>query len=170
MVWGASHPGQGDLVSSPVTTTSLSDPCVAGATTIQLDSAAGLAVGSILHIGPIGAPRSEPARIEQLPTILNLWRTASGFGDSAFNVALRHDHLEGTVVTSGPADHRSNFGHTSSSAALSSGVAALMLSANPALTFVEVRGRSCVTPQSSSTSPTATWMANGAIATECPRG
>ena len=71
-------------------------------------------------------------------------------------------------MTSGPADHRSNFGDTSSAAALSSGVAALVLSANPALTFVEVRQILRDTAVSS-TSPTATWTANGSTANGCLR-
>ena len=71
-------------------------------------------------------------------------------------------------MTSGPADHRSNFGRTSSATALSSGVAALMLSANPALTFVEVRQilRDTAVKFDLANSDST---ANGAIATECPR-
>ena len=42
--------------------------------------------GRVIHIGPIGAHGSEPARIKDLPTILNWWRTTvSGFGNSAFD-------------------------------------------------------------------------------------
>jgi subtilisin family serine protease len=140
LVWAASDVGKANLVCSPVTSTTLVDACNAGATQIKLDSLSGLSKGDVIHIGPIGAVGSEPARIESKPSFpWSRTLTVFGYSDKTFEIPLRHAHLAGTVVTAGPANHRNNFGGTSSASALSSGVAALVLSANPALTFVEVR-------------------------------
>ena len=139
MVYGASDVGKGDLVSSPETTTALSNASNAGATQIKLASLSGLSVGDVIHIGPIGVDGSEQARIDKLPFLWGRTLTVSGFGEVTFDRALRHGHLAGDVVVAGPADYHSNFWGTSAAAPLAAGVAALVLSANPALTFVEVR-------------------------------
>ncbi len=52
---------------------------------------------------------------------------------------LVNSHRAGDAVTAGAAHHKNNFGGTSSATPLSAGVCALVLSANPRLTWVEVR-------------------------------
>jgi len=51
---------------------------------------------------------------------------------------ILNGHPNGTVIFSGPNDYKNNFGGTSSATPLTAGVAALMLSINPELTWVQV--------------------------------
>jgi len=53
--------------------------------------------------------------------------------------ALRNAHHVGETVVAGNAHHLNDFGGTSSATPLSAGICALVLSANPRLTWVEVR-------------------------------
>ena len=130
MPWGATHAGQGNMPSYSQTQTSLAAAAVAGANTVTLAAAGGFAVGSVIHLGPIGAVGSEPARI----TALN-----AATGQATLAAGLLNAHASGDVVQTGPANHINNFGGTSSATPLCAGVAALVLSANPELTYIEAR-------------------------------
>ncbi len=137
--WGAGHAGQGNMISHRAIETTVSVASVGGANTLTLASAAGLAVGQVIHVGVIGAVGSEPARITAVNAMTNTitvngWTTAGAWGGGLINA-----HGVGDPVAQGPADHINNFGGTSSATPLTAGVGALLLSAEPDLTWVEVR-------------------------------
>lgn len=130
MPWSAAHANQGNLPSFVQTQTTMTAASVIGATTISLTSATGFAVGSVIHIGPFGAVGSEPAKISAIDAMTLQATVQAG---------LINAHPSGSVVVTGPANHINNFGGTSSATPLCAGVAALVLSANPDLTFIEAR-------------------------------
>lgn len=138
MPWGAAHAGQGNLPSTITATTTLSAATAAGATAIQVASTAGFAVNGIIHIGPFGANGSEPARITAVNAGTDTL-TVQGFTGGSFAGGLQNAHNAGLAVVTGPANHRNNFGGTSSATPLAAGAAALVLSANPELTYIEAR-------------------------------
>lgn len=136
--WGADHAGAGNLISFVQNQTTLSAATAAGATTLTVASIVGFAIGSVIHVGTIGAAGSEPARVTAVNVAMNQL-TIQGHNGSVFTGGLLNAHAVGTVVLMGPANHRNNFGGTSSATPLCAGVAALVLSANPALTYIEAR-------------------------------
>ena len=137
MPWGAAHAGAGNMISYRQVTTTTTAASAVGATTLSVASVAGLAVNQVIHVGVIGALGSEPARITAVNAGLNQISVIgySGF----FGGGLLNAHPSGTPVAMGPANHRNDFGGTSSATPLCAGVAALVLSANPALTYIEAR-------------------------------
>ena len=142
MPWAASHLGQGNLPSTITNSTTLSAATAAGATSIQVASVVGLATGDVIHIGAFGANGSEPALISAVNGGTNTL-TVQGFrlvgASYIFSGGLLNAHTAGTIVVTGPANHQNNFGGTSSATPLAAGVAALVLSANPSLTYIEAR-------------------------------
>jgi hypothetical protein len=130
------------LISFAQSQTTLSSATAAGATTLNVASVVGIAANSVIHVGAIGAAGSEPARVTAVNAATNQL-TIEGYnkigGSADFTGGLLHAHAAGTVVLTGPANHRNEFGGTSSATPLCAGVAALVLSANPALTYIEVR-------------------------------
>ncbi|HYN50728.1 MAG TPA: S8 family serine peptidase [Thermoleophilaceae bacterium] len=135
--WGAAHEGLGNLPSHVVTQTTMTAASAIGATSITVASVAGIAVNSILHLGGFGALDSEPARVTAVNAATNTL-SVSGY-TTIFTGGLINAHAAGTVVVTGPADHRNDFGGTSAATPLAAGVAALVLSADPDLTFIEAR-------------------------------
>lgn len=138
MPWSADHLGEGNLISFVQTQTTLSAPTAAGAIVLNVASVAGFAVNSVIHIGAIGGNGSEPARVTAVNATINQL-TVKGHDGGSFTGGLLNAHAAGDVVLTGPANHRNNFGGTSSATPLCAGVAALVLSANPALTYIEAR-------------------------------
>ncbi len=130
MPWGAAHAGTGNLISFAQSQTTLSAATLAGANALTVANVAGFAVGSVIHIGAIGALGSEPSMITAVNAMTN---------SLTLNAGLLNPHGPGDPVVTGPANHRNNFGGTSSATPLCAGVAALVLSANPALTYIEAR-------------------------------
>ena len=130
MPWGAHHLGAGNLISFAQTATTLSAATVAGGNVLTVVSVAGFAVGATVHIGGIGALASEPSMV----TAVNV-----GTNQLTLNAGLLNPHAVGAAVQTGPANHRNNFGGTSSATPLCAGAAALVLSANPSLTYIEAR-------------------------------
>ena len=135
--WGADHVGSGNLPSYPVITTTMTAASAAGAGAITVASVAGLAAGQVLHIGALGSNGSEPARIVSVNAMTNTI-TLNGWAPG-WSGGLLNAHANGAAVVQGPANHRNSFGGTSSATPLAAGVAALVLSAKPALTWVQAR-------------------------------
>jgi hypothetical protein len=172
--WGTDWLGQGNLISFAQTQTTLSAATAAGATVLSVTSVAGFAVNSVIHIGAIGVWGSEPARVTAVNAAMNQltvqghdgnFDPATGVAAAGFTGSLRNAHAAGTVVMTGPANHRNNFGGTSSATPLCAGVAALVLSANPALTYIEARQilrDTAVKFDLANTDPVGQWLdANG---------
>ncbi len=137
MPWGAAHDGTGNLPSFPQAQTTLSAASAVGATSLIVAGTAGFAVNAVIHVGALGATGSEPARITAVNAATNQL-TVQGYNGS-FGGGLLNAHASGNIVATGPADHRNDFGGTSSATPLCAGVGALVLSANPALTYIEAR-------------------------------
>ena len=163
MPWSAAHAGAGNMISfrQQVTTTTLAT--TAGATTLQVAGVGGFAVNQVIHVGAIGALGSEPARVTAVDAAQSRL-TVVGF-NGAFSGGLRNPHPNGTAVATGPANHANNFGGTSSATPLCAGVGALVLSANPELTYIEAREimrATAVKFDLANTDPVGRWLdANG---------
>jgi Subtilase family len=124
-------PGSGELPGHPDNTTSLATASVAGTTSITVANTTGFAAGKLVVIGAVGSLGWEAGTITGVNAATGVVTLALG---------LLNPHPAGTVVACGPANgYTNNFGGTSSATPLTAGIAALILSANPALTWVEVR-------------------------------
>jgi hypothetical protein len=129
-VWSTDLPALGNLIGHPTHTTSLAGAAAAGATGVQVASVVGIGNGDRLLIRDPGAPGSEPVRVTGAPD------PATG---QVPCTALLNTQPAGQPVRRGPGGYQNNFGGTSSATPLSAGCAALLLSAEPDLTWVEVR-------------------------------
>jgi hypothetical protein len=156
MPWGAQHLGAGNLISFAQSETTLSAAPAAGAGTLSVASVAGFSVGAAIYVGEIGALGSEPSMVTAVNAMTN---------QLTLNTGLLNAHAVGDAVMTGPANHRDNFGGTSSATPLCAGVAALVLSANPALTYIEARQilrDTAVRFDLANTDPVGQWLdANG---------
>jgi hypothetical protein len=137
MPWGAAHEGDGNLISYPEAQSTLTAAAAAGATSLNVANVSAFAVNSIIHVGDFGAAGGEPARVTTVNPPHTL--TVEGFDGGSFTGGLLNAHAPSTPVITGPANHRNNFGGTSSATPLCAGVGALVLSANPSLTYIEAR-------------------------------
>jgi hypothetical protein len=126
--WSCALPGQGNLLGAPTSATTLSAAVASGAANLTVASIAGLANGDVLLIGDPGAAGGEPVRITGVPSVGTVPVTA-----------LLNAHPAGTTVRRGVGNYRNDFGGTSSATPLAAGTAALVLSAEPDLTWVEAR-------------------------------
>lgn len=122
--------GAGDMPSIPLFRTALSKPAVPEEKSIFVRDIGKLKEGDNLVIGLPGAGDTEKCRITALPNPSN--------GEILID-GLENEHSENTPVFFGPLDCMSKFGETSAAAPLSAGICALVLSANPKLTWVEAR-------------------------------
>lgn len=121
-------PGQGNMPGHPAQQTTLTAAVAAGATALNVVSTAGFAIGQAILIEAPGGVGTEANRIVGIPS-----------GTQLTVNPILNNHPNGTAISSGPDDYKNNFGGTSSATPLTAGVAALMLSINPELTWVQVR-------------------------------
>jgi hypothetical protein len=85
-------------------------------------------MGQAVLIGVPGGAGTEASQVTGIP------------GGTQIGVSPLHNaHAAGTAVITGPDNYRNDFGGTSSATPLTAGVAALMLSINPELTWVQIR-------------------------------
>jgi hypothetical protein len=125
--------GKGDLIGHPVTRTTLAAPSPGPVprsnAVLTVVSAMGFTKQQRLQIRPPGTAGAESARVTHVDTVANKITVAE----------LLNLHGFGTAVATGPRDYTANFGSTSAAAPLAAGVAALMLSVNPGLSWKRVR-------------------------------
>ncbi len=126
--WSCQLLGDGNLIGHAATQTALTAGVTAGATVLDVVSSAGFAIGDQILIETPGAAGSEPASVTGVPAVNQLQISA-----------VLNNHAIGDAVMTGAANYRNNFGGTSSATPLAAGVAALVLSANPDLTWIELR-------------------------------
>ncbi len=110
--------------------TTLNSAAISGASSVTVVSTAGMVNGQAILIGtPSGnISASEAKRI-----------TAIAGNTISFTPALFRNKANGTVLQYGNRDYKNNFGGTSYSTPVCAGIAALMLSVNNTLTWIEVR-------------------------------
>jgi subtilisin family serine protease len=121
--------GTGALIGHPASQTMLTAAAAAGATSLTVANVAGFAVGGTILLEVPGNAGWETVMITAAPNPVT---------NQIPVVALMNAHAAGTPAATGPVGY-DWFGGTSSATPLSAGVAALVLSANPALTWVELR-------------------------------
>lgn len=114
---------------SAAATTTLRAASAAGAMSIDVTSVAGAVVGGSVLVGGAGA---EAARGRTIATIDAANRRIG------FALALPDAFANGTAVAYAAREWRSDFGGTSYATPVTAGVAALMLTANPQLTWQQV--------------------------------
>ena len=117
-------------VGRPTVQTTLTAAVAAGATFFGVNSVAGMAVGQAIMLRAPGSGTTEAHII----TAIN-----AGINRVTINRGLFNAHPNGTQVFAAQADYRSNFGGTSYATPVCAGIAALVLSARPELTWPEVR-------------------------------
>lgn len=117
-------------VGRPTVTTTLSAAANAGGNQISVNSVAGMANGQAIMIGNPGGPNTESHLISAINNATN---------QITLSRNLFNNQANGAAVNVSTWDYRSNFGGTSHATPLCAGTAALMLSANPQLTWTQVR-------------------------------
>lgn len=118
----------GFLPGNPSVQNQLNGGIVAGATSHTVNNAAGFVMGQGIMIGVPGAAGTEANLICAIAgTTLQLVRPVFS------------NHPAATQVVGSTADYKNYFGGTSYATPVCAGIAALMLTANPSLTRIEVR-------------------------------
>jgi subtilisin family serine protease len=122
---------EGDAIcGNPAQQTTLAAAAAAGATVLTLANTAGFAVGQGALAGAPGSGVASGRRIAAVN---------AGANQITLDRGLLAALPAGATVVSGPRDYKTNFGGTSYATPVSAGIGALMLSANPDLTWEQVR-------------------------------
>ncbi|HTD38369.1 MAG TPA: S8 family serine peptidase [Candidatus Limnocylindrales bacterium] len=151
--------GTGNLPAPPLTTTTLTAGAGAGDTALSVASTAGFTAGTWILVGTPALIGSESVQVTGITDGTHLAVTA-----------LLHPYMSGTPVIGGPNDFAKNHGGTSSATPLVAGIAALILSANPSMTWIDVRTAirsTAVKIDPANTDPIGRWTdAMGRISTD----
>lgn len=128
--WSVSFLSKGNLPSFPRTSSLLTATASAGDTSVKVNNVTGFTQGRFILVGEPGQTGSESVKIVGVP-------------DHATNKIpvspLANNHNVGEEVVGGENNNKNNFGGTSSATPLCAGICSLVLSAQPDLTWVEVR-------------------------------
>jgi hypothetical protein len=101
---------------------------VFGPVNLAVDDTSSFVAGRWLNLSNPGAADFETVRVQSVTDANN-----------AVVTEMLRDHPAGTQVVAGPNNYRNSFGGTSWSTPLTAGVAGLVLSVQPSLTWIEVR-------------------------------
>jgi subtilisin family serine protease len=129
--------------------TTTADAAVVQATNLAVASSAGFAVGQFIVIGTPGTAGAEFNQVRSIPD-----------GTHLRVIGLKNAHPADTIVSGGPDHSVNNFGGTSAATPLAAGVGALLLSARPSLTWIQVRDllrSTAVHIDAANTSATGQW-------------
>ncbi|QBX35128.2 VWA domain-containing protein [Paracoccus liaowanqingii] len=153
---------EGDAICGvPAQQTTLAAAATAGATVLTLANAAGFGVGQAVVAGALGGGVASGRRITAVNAGMNQITLDSGLGDA---LPL------GAPVAAGPRQYRTDFGGTSYATPVSAGVGALIISANPELTWQQVRDlcrSTAVKIDANNTNAVGRWRdVNGRISTD----
>jgi len=118
----------GNAPSHAAVQTTTTAAAAAAATALQVASSAGFSVGQFLVVGAPGTAGAEFSQVTGIPN-----------GTQISVPALHNAHPSGSIVSGGPNNSFNNFGGTSSATPLAAGVAALLISVRPNLTWIQVR-------------------------------
>jgi subtilisin family serine protease len=129
-VWAAHLLGGGNIPSFPEFSTKLKGEARANSQEIHVEDVTYFMRDSDLLIGRPGSPNSELASVRTIVHEKN---------QVVLRQRLSKRHDPGEDVITGPKHHINTFGGTSAATPLSAGICALVLSANPNLTWVEAR-------------------------------
>ena len=139
--------------------TTTSEAAGAGATRLTVASSAGFAAGQFIVVGTPGTAGAEFNQIRSIPDDTHLGVTR-----------LKNAHPAGVIVSGGPAYSLNNFGGTSAATPPAAGVGALLLSARPSLTWIQVRDilrSTAVRIDAANTDPIGIWRdINGLASTD----
>lgn len=128
--WSADLVGTGNLIGHAGVQTILTVPAAVGDIQLTVANAFNFINGSQILVGLPGTPGSEPSTITGVPNVV---------ANTIPVNPLINPHPAGTAVMYGANDYKNNFGGTSSATPLAAGVASLVLSACPELTFIQAR-------------------------------
>ncbi|HTE01612.1 MAG TPA: S8 family serine peptidase [Mucilaginibacter sp.] len=140
--WTASRVGKGNVPGRPSVQTTLNAAAAAGAGTVSVASTAGLVVGQGILIENPGTAGSEAKNITAINAATHALTLACDDIDGVnvtTSAPLFHAHTNGHSLAASSADYTNGMGGTSYATPVCAGLAALILSVNPDLSWIDVR-------------------------------